>query len=183
VVVVDVVAELVRVREVHLARRGEVVGRVQLPRLLLVHVREVQEPAPLLPRECPLARRDGGSRGHGPVAREDAASQKLRIPGIDHELAVAVQEALRDAIVERRDQIFELADLDDALQRPAGNEPEGHGVDDAEQTVAADHEAKEVSVVLAAAAAKAALAVHERQGLDVLDDRCEREAAAVHVRG
>src|SRR5205085_8649163 len=72
---------------------------------------------------------------------------------------------------------------DDAAELAAAGQPQGDGVDGAEQPVAADGEAKEVGVVGAAAGADGATGVDENKRLDVGDERFHAEAAAVDVGG
>jgi hypothetical protein len=106
----------------------------------------------------------------------------VRILEVDRELAVAVEEAVRDSVVESTDQFGDVADLDHALERSTRREPERHRVDHAEEAVAADREPKQLGVLLTAARPDVAVAVNERERLHVLDNRLEREAASVHVR-
>ena len=101
-VVVDVAGQLVGVRPVDLARGREVVRRVRSKAAALVGVREVEQPRQSRSREPAGRRRRAGVLDRRAVAGEDAAAEEVVGGVVDRELEVAVQESVRDPLVERR---------------------------------------------------------------------------------
>jgi hypothetical protein len=77
----------------------------------------------------------------------------------------------------------DLAHLDHPLELAPRHEPQRRRIDEAEQAVAADREAKEVGIFLAAAVQEVAAPRDEPERLDVVDERRHGEAAAVDVGG
>ena len=98
-------------------------------------------------------------------------------------LAVTVEKAFLDALLHPLEEIFHFDQLNDALDLLARHEPQPHLRDDAEESVAADGQAKQFGVLVPAAGAKITLRIDQDEGLDITDDRLEAKTAAVGVCG
>src|ERR1051325_10956598 len=183
VVVLRVEAHLALVGPVELPVGGHVVRGVALERLALVGVREEQELGPLALAQLVLQRRHRPGVVHGAVAREHAPLQEVVGLLVDGILEVAVGEAVADAAGESLGEAGDLAHLDAPLELAPRHEPQGRRVDETEQAVAADRQAKEVGIFLAAAVQEVAAPRDEPERLDVVDERRHGEAAAVDVGG
>jgi hypothetical protein len=117
----------------------------------------------------------------GGVTGEDAPFEEVFGCGIDGELEIAEEESVGDALVEGGHEVIGVDDADDALEFGASHEAEGDGGDDAEEAVSTDGELEEIGIFRAAAGEEFAAGVDDAEGLDVVDDRFEGEAAAVNV--
>src|SRR3954464_10140653 len=151
VVLLGVVAHLVLVRPVELPVGGHVMRGVALEGLALVGVGEEQELGPLALAELVLELRHRPLVVHRAVAREHAALQEIVGLLVDRILEVAVGEAFADAAGEGVDEARDLAHLDPPLELASRHEARGGQIDEAEQAVAADREAEEIGILLAAA--------------------------------
>ena len=183
VVARDVLAPLVEVRPVELARGRGVVRDVGLGRRGAVGVGEVEQPAPVHPRQRSLA---VGDRGRGlvrAVAREDADAEEVGRALVDRELAVAEEEAVGDPLVEPLDELVDRRQRHDPAEDLPRRQPQADRGHDAEQSVAADDEAEQLGVARPADLADLARRVDQRERLDVGADRTLGQAAPVDVGG
>ena len=111
-------------------------------------LREVEQLAPVVRGEHPLAGGDRGGRVDGAIAREHAGAKEVGGALVDRELEVPEHEAGRNALGERPIQAVDLADLDDPLQHLGSPQPQGDRRDHADQPVAAECEGEELRVVV-----------------------------------
>ena len=171
VVVLEIQVELVRIAPVELAVRGEVELRKLFEGGALVAVRERQQLVPVVLRQAPLVFRYLAIVGHRPVARQHSRAQELRAVGRRRELEVAIQMARRNAFVECVDEGIDFQARHAALHFHARHQPQRHGRDHAEQSVAAHHVAKQLGMFRAAAAHDFAGRRHHFEPFDVRDER------------
>src|SRR5439155_24173846 len=150
-VVVDVGAELLRVRPVDLAVRREVVAGISLEGTSLVGVSQVEELPPVLDLELLLPGWDRGVVGNRPVAREHAPTEKAPRRGLGRILEVAVEEAVGDPACEGGPDRVHVVQLDHTLDLPPWRQAEPHRGDHAEEAVATDGEPEELGVRAAVA--------------------------------
>lgn len=120
--------------------------------------------------------------GHGLVAGENAAAEEGVVRGVDRELKVAVQEPVADARLEAVHEVRRVAERHNAADLDPRPEPQRHAGDDAEEPIAADRQPEQLAVASARAADQVAVRVHQIEGLHLLHDRFQRQAAAVDVR-
>src|SRR5262245_35510736 len=97
------------------------------------------------------------------------------------ELEVAVQKALRDALVERFDELLDIEHPHDAFDLLSRHEPQRRCHDDAEQAVTADDMSKQLRSLAAAASHHLAVARHDLQRFEIVDERRSSEATPVNV--
>ena len=184
VVVLEVQIQLVRVAPVELAVGGEIeVGEsLGTPRCLS----RCASVSSSFQSRCDRRRWSSRNRPvvlHGPIARQHAGAQEIGALRRGGELKIAVQVAGGDALVEGVDELLDLEPRDAALHLDAGHQPQGHRRDHAKQSVAADHVAEQLGVVLAVAAHEVAGGRHHFEALHVGHERPGGETAAVNVGG
>jgi hypothetical protein len=128
-------------------------------------------------------------RGHRRAVRQRVIAGEYPLAqigvggGVGRELAIAVEVAVGDALREGRHQVADVDDPHHAFELGSRHQLEAHAGDDPEQAIAADGQAEELAIFAAAARAQLAVAAHERERLDLADDRLQRETAAVDIGG
>src|SRR5688500_280814 len=163
VVIVDVRAQLMRVRPVDLAVGAKVMRGVRVPRGLLIEMCEPEEPLPVLRGKRDLVLGNRRVVRYRTIARENAATEEVGRPRIERELKVAELEPISDSLVEARNETVGRLDLDRAAYLHSRRQPDRDGVDEAEEAVPATHEPEELRVLRAAARSPVAGRVDERQ--------------------
>ena len=101
---------------------------------------------------------------------------------LDRVLAIAVQKTFLHAFLDPGHQIADFDQFDHALDLLPRHESQPHFDDDAEQPVAADHQAEQLAVLGSAACVQIAFGVDQFERLDVADNRLEAQAASMGVR-
>ena len=146
-------------------------------------MRQDEKLLPVVDGQAPLVVGNWGRVRHRPVRREDAAPQEARALRVNLELQIAVEKTGADARLERLHQAIGRDDVDDAHELSPWHEPQRHGHDEAEQSVATDDEPEEFRALAARAADEPAVGVDQRETFDVANEWPHRQAAPVNVGG
>src|SRR5215210_6139901 len=102
VITVEIRRELVGVRPIDLAVGGQIKPGIALEGPCLVRMREPEELLPIVVGELFLIGGDRRIRVHRPITGKNPFIQKAVRGAVDRKLKVAVEEALADALLERR---------------------------------------------------------------------------------
>src|SRR5437867_1250080 len=123
--------------------------------------------------------RERGRRINRAVTREDPTPEKAFTAAVGRELEVSVQVPIRDSLLEGLYDVFCVSNLDYSLNLSSLPQPQPHRRHDPEQTVAANHEPKQLWVLVAAASHDRAGMIRQSERLNLVDDRLELQTAPV----
>ena len=182
-VIVNVLGDLVRVGPVNLTAGLDVVGGVTRECFGAIHVGEPDELQPVIGRQDFSALRGRRVRGGRTVTGEDPPTQQGSLVRIGRELAVPVQIAFGDPLLEAACGIGDVDQFDHALHLATARQPQADAGDHPEQAVAANRQAEQLGVLVATASDRLAARVDEGERGHVLHHRLESQTPAVGVRG
>ncbi len=175
------VRKLVGIGPVNLTRSTEIKLLVLRESLSLVGSRESIEIGPVGRRHLAGLFGNGSVVGNRPVAREDSGVELLAAMQVDRVLTVAEDETILDRRIDPRHEIPDRDDLHHPLHlgpRHQSNRDPGHH---AEESVPADREGEELTILGSTAHLQASIGVDDPEGLDIRNERRESKPPTVNI--
>src|SRR5438270_7810335 len=169
-IVVQIVAEELRVRPINLPRGLRISRGINLKCALLVNMHVVSKFGPVFRTEPCWMFGDRCAVRDGLIAGENAAMQEAGTAAVDGKLEIAIEIAVTNALLKSVRNIFQVVSLNDPAHFHAAAEPQLHGRNQPEQPVATNSQTKKLRVGLPAAFAKFAVAAEQCERFHIGDD-------------